>query len=87
VAHSSLLQYSGWVGLREKAIPFWVPMLAGILFGLGYGLLFLALLNYPTDFYEIFAASAMAVSTCTRSIAGAVLRFATTSMYRNLGVA
>jgi hypothetical protein len=49
-------------------------MLAGIPFGCGYVLIFLALLNYLADAYEIFAASAMAVSTCSRSIAGAVLR-------------
>jgi hypothetical protein len=62
-------------------------MLAGIPFGCGYALLFLALLNYLADAYEIFAASAMAASTCSRSIAGAVLPFAITPMYRNLGVA
>jgi hypothetical protein len=61
-------------------------MLAGIPFCCGYVLLFSALLNYLADAYEIFAASAIAASTCSRSIAGAVLPFATTPMYRNLGV-
>jgi hypothetical protein len=39
-----------------------------------------------TDAYEIFAASAMAASSCARSIAGAVLPFAATPMYHKLGV-
>jgi len=54
---------------------------------MGYVLIFMALLNYLTDAYDIFAASAMAASSCCRSVAGAVLPFAATPMYRNLGVA
>ena len=62
-------------------------MLAGVPFGMGFILIFMALLNYLTDAYEIFAASAMAASSCCRSLAGAVLPFAATPMYDNLGVA
>jgi len=47
----------------------------------------MAMINYLTDAYEIFAASAMAASGCCRSIVGAILPFATTKMYGNLGVA
>lgn len=36
--------------------------------------------------YKIFAASAMAAASCSRSLFGAVLPFATTPMYKNLGV-
>ncbi len=61
-------------------------MLAGIPFGMGFVLIFMALLNYLTDAYEIFAASAMAASSCVRSLAGAVLPFAATPMYECLGV-
>jgi MFS family permease len=76
-----------WLGWASReGIPFYVPMLAGIPFGLGFVLLFMALINYLTDAYEIFAASAMAASSCCRSLAAAVLPFATTPMYRNLGV-
>lgn len=76
-----------WIGWTSReGIPFYVPMLAGIPFGLGFVLLFMALLNYLTDAYEIFAASAMAASSCCRSLAGAVLPFATTPMYQSLGV-
>jgi MFS family permease len=77
-----------WLGWTARpSIPFYVPMLAGIPFGMGYVLIFMALLNYLTDAYDIFAASAMAASSCCRSVAGAVLPFAATPMYRNLGVA
>lgn len=77
-----------WLGWASReGIPFYVSMLAGIPFGMGFTILFMALLNYLADAYEIFAASALAASSCCRSIAGAVLPFATTPMYRNLGVA
>lgn len=79
------LFWLGWTA--REGIPFYVPMLAGIPFGLGFVLLFMALLNYLADAYEIFAASALAASSGARSIAGAVLPFAATPMYHKLGVA
>jgi hypothetical protein len=76
-----------WLGWTSKPeIPFYVPMLAGLPFGMGFVLIFMALLNYLTDAYEIFAASAMGAASCARSIAGAVLPFSADPMYRNLGV-
>ncbi|KAL5324085.1 hypothetical protein ACEPPN_008628 [Leptodophora sp. 'Broadleaf-Isolate-01'] len=56
-------------------------MLAGLPFGCGFVLIFMALLNCLTDAYEIFAASAMAAASCARSLAGAVLPFAATPLY------
>ena len=47
----------------------------------------MALLNYMVDAYEIFAASALAAASCARSLFGAVLPFAGTPMYLNLGIA
>lgn len=79
------LFWMGWTA--RESIPFWVPMLAGIPFGMGFILIFMALLNYITDAYEIFAASAMAAASCCRSLAGAVLPFAAAPLYANLGVA
>lgn len=76
---------SGWTARPD--IPFVVPMLAGIPFGLGFVLIFMALLNYLTDAYMVFAASAMAAASCARSLAGAVLPFAARPMYERLGVA
>lgn len=43
-------------------------------------------LNYITDAYEIFAASANAAASCTRSVLGCVLPFACTPMFRRLGI-
>ena len=61
-------------------------MLAGLPFGIGFLLIFMALTNYLTDLYADQAASAMAALTCTRSICGAGLPFATQKMYATLGV-
>lgn len=76
-----------WLGWTANADIHWiVPMLSGIPFGIGMLLSFMALLNYLTDAYEIYAASANAASSTTRSIFGAVLPFAAPPMYSQLGV-
>ncbi|KAL9053632.1 MAG: hypothetical protein Q9162_004660 [Coniocarpon cinnabarinum] len=76
-----------WVGWAAQPQIHWiVPVLAGIPFGIGYLLLFMSLLNYIVDAYEIFAASALAGAACTRSLFGVVLPFATTPMYTKLGI-
>lgn len=62
-------------------------MLSGIPFGVGFMLIFMALLNYITDAYEIFAASGMAATSCCRSVFGALLPLAATRMYDTLGIA
>ena len=46
----------------------------------------MALLNYVTDAYEVYAASALAATSCARSVCGAVLPLATGPMYDALGV-
>ena len=61
-------------------------MLSGIPFGIGMLFSFMALINYLTDAYTIYAASANAASSTTRSIFGAALPFAAAPMYKNLGV-
>ncbi|ROV97434.1 hypothetical protein VMCG_06853 [Cytospora schulzeri] len=77
-----------WLGWTSReGIPFWVPMLSGIPFGMGFQLIFMALLNYLTDAYEIFAASANAAASCSRSLLATVLPFACTPMYNRLGIA
>jgi hypothetical protein len=76
-----------WAGWSAREDTHWiVPVLSGIPFGIGYLCLFMALLNYLVDAYEIFAASAMAAASFSRSSFGAVLPFATKPMYRALGV-
>lgn len=62
------------------------PVAAGIPYGVGYLLIFMALLNYLVDAYGFFAASAMAATLITRSTFGAVLPFAASPMYERLGI-
>lgn len=76
-----------WLGWTADSQVHWaIPLMAGLPFGIGFVLIFMALLNYLGDAYEIFAASAMAASSFTRSIFGAVLPFAGLPMYRKLGI-
>ncbi|KAF2843563.1 MFS general substrate transporter [Patellaria atrata CBS 101060] len=76
-----------WTGWTARPDIHWiVPILSGIFFGFGFMLIFMALLNYVVDAYEIFAASAMAATNCTRSVFGACLPFAATPLYARLGI-
>ncbi|KAB2578831.1 Major facilitator superfamily [Lasiodiplodia theobromae] len=76
-----------WVGWTARPEVHWaVPVFAGVPFGVGYLLCFMAILNYLVDAYEIFAASAMAAAGTSRSIFGAVLPFAARPMYERLGI-
>lgn len=76
-----------WLGWSARAgIPFVVPMLAGVPFGCGFMLIFMALLNYLTDAYEVYAASANAAASSARSVFAVVLPLATTPMFTRLGI-
>lgn len=76
-----------WLGWSASPHIHWiVPMLAGVPFGMGFMLIFMALLNYITDAYEVYAASGMAATSCCRSIFGALLPLAAAPMYKSLGV-
>ena len=61
-------------------------MLSGIPFGAGFVLIFISLLNYMTDAYREYSASAAAAASCCRSILGALLPLAGPSMYARLGI-
>lgn len=61
-------------------------MLAGFFIGLANALLWISLLNYLTDAYETYAASALAACQISRSLAAALLPMATEPMYKALGV-
>ena len=63
-----------------------VPALSGILYGIGFVLIFMSLLNYLTDAYEIYAASALAATSTTRAIVGAILPLSAGKMYNTLGI-
>ncbi|KAJ6080788.1 hypothetical protein N7499_005662 [Penicillium canescens] len=77
-----------WVGWTSSPNIHWVvPFLSGIPFGMGYLLIFMAMLNYLTDAYETLSASAQSAASCTRSILGAVIPLAAKPMFDRLGVA
>ncbi|KAI3327667.1 major facilitator superfamily transporter [Xylariaceae sp. AK1471] len=76
-----------WLGFSaKKDVHFIVPSLAGIGFGIGFELIFMGMLNYLTDAYEIFAASASAAASSARSLVAVVLPLATTPMFQRLGI-
>ncbi|RYP70901.1 hypothetical protein DL771_005151 [Monosporascus sp. 5C6A] len=76
-----------WLGWSAKPnVSFVVPMLAGLPFGMGFQLIFMSLLNYLTDAYDIFAASANAAASSCRSVFAVVLPLATTRIFAQLGI-
>ncbi|KAK4223192.1 major facilitator superfamily domain-containing protein [Podospora fimiseda] len=78
------LFWLGWTAREE--VHFFVPMLAGVPFGMGFMCIFQALLNYMTDAYEVYAASANAAASCSRSLLATVLPLATLPMFEALGI-
>jgi hypothetical protein len=76
-----------WLGWTARPDIHWiVPVLSALPFGIGFLLIFFALINYVVDAYEVFAASAMGATSASRSIFGVVLPFAAKPMYSTLGV-
>lgn len=78
------LFWLGWTALQS--IHCIVPMMSGLVFGAGYMLIFVALVNYLTDAYEEYSASAHSAASTMRSLMAAFLPVAASSMYRNLGI-
>ncbi|KAK4175882.1 major facilitator superfamily domain-containing protein [Triangularia setosa] len=81
------LFWLGWTARED--VHFFVPMLAGVPFGVGFMCIFQALLqdrNYLTDAYEIYAASANAAASTSRSLLATVLPLATLPMFEQLGI-
>ncbi|KAJ5427219.1 MFS general substrate transporter [Penicillium sp. CMV-2018d] len=77
-----------WLGWSSRLdVPFAVPMIAGIPFGMGFMCIFIAILNYVTDAYQVFAASANAASSCSRSFLATFLPLASYAMLSHLGIA
>lgn len=66
---------------------FWLPSMIGIyIFGSGISLIFLASFNFAVDAYLIYAASAMAALTFSRSLFGAGFPLFTEQMLRGMTV-
>lgn len=53
---------------------------------MGYILIFMAMINYLTDAYKQYSASAQAAASTLRSIFAVCLPLATNSMYGQLGI-
>ncbi|EXJ90463.1 hypothetical protein A1O1_03566 [Capronia coronata CBS 617.96] len=76
-----------WFAATTSPSVHWiVPILAGVPFGTGFLLIFMACANYLIDSYVIYAASVMAANSILRSAFGAIFPLFTTYMYRNLGI-
>ncbi|KAE8381183.1 major facilitator superfamily domain-containing protein [Aspergillus bertholletiae] len=76
-----------WLGWSSRSsIHPVMPMMSGVFFGFGYLLIFIALLNYLTDAYKQYSASAAAAASTLRSIFAVCLPLATTPMYTKLGI-
>ncbi|KAM5483306.1 hypothetical protein MaudMau93_006408 [Microsporum audouinii] len=75
-----------WLGWTASPKIHWsIPMLSGIPFGAGF-LIFIAMVNYLSDAYETFSASAQSASSFSRSILGTALPVAAGRMYAVLGI-
>ncbi|KAB8238778.1 putative MFS multidrug transporter [Aspergillus alliaceus] len=76
-----------WLGWAASRAIHWIaPVLSGLLFGVGYQMIFISLLTYVTDAYKIYSASALAASVILRSIVGALFPLAADPLYSTLGV-
>lgn len=69
-----------------NAVPWIVPTLAGVFLAASILLVFVAYLNYLTDTYLMYAASALAANTVCRSAGGAAAPLFTEYMFQALGV-
>jgi DHA1 family multidrug resistance protein-like MFS transporter len=69
-----------------NSVPWIVPTLAGVFLSTSILLIFVAYLNYLTDTYLMYAASALAANTVVRSAAGAAAPLFTQYMFDALGV-
>ncbi|KAI1337634.1 major facilitator superfamily domain-containing protein [Xylariaceae sp. FL0016] len=78
------LLWMGWTSKPE--IPWIVPLLSAIPYGCAFQMIFMALFNYITDAYGIYAASALAACSSTRAVVGAVLPLAVNDMLDALGI-
>ncbi|KIW67835.1 hypothetical protein PV04_07059 [Phialophora macrospora] len=76
-----------WFAWTDYPSIHWIsPVLAGVPFGYGFTVVFLAVTNYLVDAYTIFAASALAANTVLRSLFGAAFPLFTPDMFDTLGI-
>ncbi|KAF4970123.1 hypothetical protein FZEAL_10106 [Fusarium zealandicum] len=78
------LFWLGWT-VWPSVLPI-IPSLGGFFFGLGFQLLFMGMINYLTDVFLHYSASALAAASMMRSIGAITLPLAADSMYSDLGI-
>ncbi|KAK4040206.1 hypothetical protein C8A01DRAFT_46443 [Parachaetomium inaequale] len=77
-----------WLGWSARPDVHWlVPLWSMVPYGLAYHLIYVAIINYVTDAYGIYSASALAAMSMTRSVAGTLLPLAIEDMVDGLGIA
>lgn len=77
-----------WLGWTARpSVPWVVPLLSMVPYGIAYQMIFMAMINYVADAYGIFASSALAACAAARSILGAVIPLAVSRMVDELGIA
>lgn len=74
-----------WTG-EYNSVHWIAPTLAGVFLTASIMLIFVTCLNYLTDTYKMYAASAVAANTVARSAAGAAAPLFTQQMFNALGV-
>ncbi|KAF2008410.1 benomyl/methotrexate resistance protein [Aaosphaeria arxii CBS 175.79] len=76
-----------WYGWAAEAKTHWVvPILGTVFVGMGINTLIMCAMTYLIDAHPLYEASAAAAGAATRSLIGAVLPLAGTSMYEALGL-
>ncbi|KAF2416402.1 MFS general substrate transporter [Tothia fuscella] len=78
--------WTGTTASHPQSAPVMVTVLAVVPFGIGYNLIFISLSNYLIDSYEVYAASAMAATSASRSLLAAGLPLCTEALYGGLGI-
>ncbi|KAH7066650.1 major facilitator superfamily domain-containing protein [Paraphoma chrysanthemicola] len=73
-------------GARSNIHPAIPMIISGILFGLGYLLVFSGMIVYLSDTYKRYSASAQAAASTTRALAAVALPFAAQPLYRDIGI-
>lgn len=78
------LFWMGWTAF--PSISYWSPLVASVFFGYGILTIFISIYQYVVDSYEMYAASALGVTTFVRFLAAGGMMEVTIPMYENLGV-
>ncbi|KAG0642276.1 major facilitator superfamily domain-containing protein [Tuber brumale] len=84
LAYCMGLFWQAWTARVD--VHYAIPALSGIPFGFGFSLIFVAFMNYLTDAYEIYAASALAAASMCRSLLGAAFPLFAKIMYDRLTI-